>query len=107
MSTLYSFPVANTATNAVSLEQLAAEIESNAGILAQCEGGVVIDETTLDLYFVTALTSPEVAELTAVVAAHAPGPATPPAEVLTESNVVFDSQGRLVYDSNDRVLVIN
>lgn len=103
MSSIYSFPVSSTAT--VNLEQLAAEIEENAAILAQCEGGVVVDALTLDLYFASSLSGPELAALTAAVAAHTPRPPTEAAAILTEANVVFDSQGRLVYDSNDRVLV--
>lgn len=105
MSSIYSFSLSSVAAGAVNLEQLALEIEENAAISAQCEGGVVVDATTLDLHFSASLSGPEVAALTAVVAAHTPGPPAPTAVALTEANVVFDSQGRLVYDSNDRVLV--
>lgn len=107
MSSVYSFAVSSTATNAVNLEQLADEIERNGAIQPQCEGGVVVDAMTLDLYFASSLSGPEVAVLTVIVAAHVPGPATEAETPLTESNVIFDSQGRLVYDSNDRVLVTN
>lgn len=105
MSVVYSYPVSSTATNAVNLEQLAAEIERNDAISSVCEGGVVIDAITLDIYFSTALSVPEQAQLTATVAAHTPSTPTSEPALLTDTNVIFDSQGRLVYDTADRVLV--
>lgn len=106
MSSVYSFLVADTATGAVNLEQLAWEIERNAAIYSACEGGVVVDAAGLDIYFVSALSGGELSALTAAVAAHTP--AAPAAEPLAfnDATALFDEQGRMLYDSNERILVV-
>ena len=103
---LYTYPMGATLVGSCDLEKLQRQIEENAAIVTACVSVTVVDQLTIEIEMASALSSGEVLALDAVVAAHQPGPPSPEAILVTDRNLAYDSQGRLMYDSQGDVLLL-